>query len=128
MSGDSESRIDRSITDVDGPEAMPRKNGELVFDAPWEARAFAIAIALVDDRRYQWVDFRAGLIDEIAAWEQANGVAGEGWSYYERWLASLERIVIERGLVTDSELNEKASELETAALHEHEHHDGHHHD
>jgi hypothetical protein len=29
-------------------ESLPRDNGELVFEAPWQARALAIAVALVD--------------------------------------------------------------------------------
>ena len=31
------------ITGHDGP---PRANGELVFEAPWESRAFGVAVAL----------------------------------------------------------------------------------
>ena len=29
-------------------ESLPRDNGELVFEAPWQARALAIAVVLVD--------------------------------------------------------------------------------
>jgi len=28
--------------------SLPRDNGELVFEAPWQARALAIAVALVE--------------------------------------------------------------------------------
>ena len=34
--------------EAEGPAAPPRANGELVFEAPWESRAFGIAIALVE--------------------------------------------------------------------------------
>ena len=37
--------------------SLPRDNGELVFDAPWQARALAIAVALTG---------AAGLIDATA--------------------------------------------------------------
>jgi len=36
---------DPRIADMDEQVALPRKNGELVFAAPWEARAFGIAVA-----------------------------------------------------------------------------------
>ena len=37
---------DRLIANMEGSAALPRKNGELVFEAPWEGRAFGIAVAL----------------------------------------------------------------------------------
>ena len=38
--------VDRTIASLDGTEALPRKNGELVFQAPWEGRAFGLAVVL----------------------------------------------------------------------------------
>ena len=32
--------------DRDGPAAPPRRNGELVFAAPWERRLFGVTMAL----------------------------------------------------------------------------------
>ena len=34
------------LLDSSGPAAPPRDNGELVFAAPWESRAFGLALAL----------------------------------------------------------------------------------
>ena len=45
---------------MEGPAALPRDNGELVFSAPWEARAFALAVALVDRLDLPWDAFRSG--------------------------------------------------------------------
>ncbi len=44
---------------------IPRSNGTLVFDAPWQGRALAIAILLVERTGRQWDDFRRYLIDAI---------------------------------------------------------------
>ena len=52
---------------MDGPTALPRDNGEIIFSAPWEARAFALAVAVVDRLDLPWDAFRSRLIDEIAA-------------------------------------------------------------
>ena len=35
-------------------ESLPRDNGELVFEAPWQARALAIAVALVERLGLPW--------------------------------------------------------------------------
>jgi hypothetical protein len=44
---------------------IPRSNGTPVFDAPWQGRALAIAILLVERTGQQWDDFRRHLIDAI---------------------------------------------------------------
>lgn len=65
---------------------LPRRNGELAFDAPWQSRVFAIAAAVVDhafggDRE----PFRQQLINAIAA--------EPGRPYWESWTAALEALV-----------------------------------
>jgi nitrile hydratase accessory protein len=111
--------IDERIARMDEQVALPRKNGELVFEAPWEARAFGLAVALNESGLYPWRDFSQGLATEIATAEQK----GTSSSYYERWLASLEKLVIARGLTTREELDAWTAKQ---ALNEHDDH--HHHD
>ncbi len=63
----------RAVTAADGPAALPRQNGELVFRAPWESRAFGVAIALHEAGAIDYEVFRSRLIDEIAGitpWRQ----------------------------------------------------------
>ena len=113
------------LVDREGPAAPPRANGELVFEAPWESRAFGVAVALCERRGYAWDTFRSRLIAEIAAWEARHaGEAGAEWSYYERWLASLERLLLDEGLVSVAELAARTAEVVHKAEHEH---DGHYH-
>ncbi len=42
---------DREVADLDG---LPRKNGELVFEAPWQGRAFGMAAVLRNERGLEW--------------------------------------------------------------------------
>ena len=98
---------DRLIANMEGPDALPRKNGELVFEAPWEGRAFGIAVALSEQGRYPWETFRQELITQIGAAEAGGATSG----YYERWLASLERVLIARGLLTEAELEARAAAI-----------------
>ena len=117
------SAVDDRVGLMEGEAALPRKNGELVFAAPWEGRAFGLAVALSDERCYGWDDFRARLVDEIAA--------APDDPYYERWLAALERVLVERGLVTPEELEQRTAEYASGERddhdHEHDHEHEHHH-
>ena len=42
------------LTSMTGPAALPRDNGELIFAAPWEGRAVALAVAA-------WLAIEAGV-------------------------------------------------------------------
>jgi len=103
--------LDRRIGNMDGAAALPRKNGELVFAAPWEGRIFGMAVALHERQLYGWDDFRTRLIAEIAAAE-ARGAPS---SYYERWLASFETLLVGRGFVTQEELDARTSDYASGA-------------
>lgn len=121
MSARSQTAAEWLVADADasGPAALPRRNGELVFEAPWESRAFGVAVALAGDQALEWEEFRRRLIDEIGDWERDPG--RREWSYYERWLAALERLLLERDVLAAGELEERMSLIEHEALHEHEH-------
>ena len=57
---------DQGISRMERDVAMPRLNGELVLSAPWEGRAFGMAIALKDGGQCRWEEFRDRLIIEVA--------------------------------------------------------------
>ena len=54
--------LDRGISSMKGDAALPRKNGELVFEEPWEGRAFGLAVAMNEGGVYDWADFRDRLV------------------------------------------------------------------
>ncbi len=98
------------ILPVDGPAAPPRANGELVFAAPWESRAFGMAVSLHEQGRFEWEEFRELLIEEIGAWDRAHP-DGAGYSYYARWLAALEKLLTRKGLCSAGELEAREGAL-----------------
>ena len=112
-----DSKIDKRIADMDESIAIPRKNGELVFEAPWEARAFGLAVALSDEGLYPWKDFSEGLATEIATAEREGREA----TYYELWLATLEKLLIANGLTTLDELDARTEQQAWYDLHDHDH-------
>ncbi len=61
--------------DIEGAAAPPRSNGELAFAAPWESRAFGMAVTLHEAGAFTWPQFQAALIARIAA---VGGGTGPG--------------------------------------------------
>ncbi len=110
---------DHHIEDLSDELAVPRKNGELVFEAPWEGRVFGMAVTLSDQQVYDWSDFRDRLAAEIAAAEEHGDASG----YYERWLASFERLLLDTGVLSAAELDTRTAEFATGVYDEHEHYE-----
>jgi nitrile hydratase accessory protein len=88
--------IEQAIAAVPG---IPRGPEGPVFREPWEAEAFAIAVALHERDVFAWSEWTSVLADEIKR-AQSGGDPDTGETYYRHWLAALERIVAEKG-VTD---------------------------
>jgi nitrile hydratase accessory protein len=103
-----EARLYRLLADLGGASAVPRRNGELVFDAPWQGRAFGLAVALSEGGLFPWEEFRQALIGEIAAAEARGGE----FRYYDAWVAALEGVLAGRGLVLPEQVEEVAFQFE----------------
>ena len=108
-----------TVLDIDGTAAPPRRNGELAFDEPWQSRAFGLTMALVDEGRIEWEEFRQRLIAKIAQWEVAATPSDE-YSYWERWLQALHELLGELDICESAQLDERASAF-AARPHGHDH-------
>ncbi|MFO1085996.1 MAG: nitrile hydratase subunit beta [Reyranellaceae bacterium] len=71
---------------------------EPVFHAPWEGKVYAMRRLMGAWRRWN-IDAGRHAIERIPAAEYLRS------SYYEKWLQSLETLLIERGVVTAGELS-----------------------
>jgi nitrile hydratase accessory protein len=100
-------RLHSLLTSLGGA-TVPRRNGELVFDEPWQGRVFGMAVALSEQGRLPWEEFRQTLIAEIAAAEARGGE----FRYYHAWLAAFERVLAARGAVRPDELEETTFQFE----------------
>lgn len=82
------------IAYMTGPEALPRRNGEVTFEAPWQGRALAMAIGLTARPGVGWDRFRSLLVAAIEEHPHQP--------YWENWVEALEGLMRELGLATPS--------------------------
>lgn len=108
MSQEQSTRVNRRIADV-----LPRRSGELTFEAPWEKRGFGVAVALCEQGIVPFDDFRWRVAAAISTWERANYGGEEKFHFGERWVAALERLLIERGIVSKEEIDRRTAQLTT---------------
>lgn len=72
--------------------SLPRDNGALVFDAPWQGRALAMAVLTVERTGRDWDDFRSYLIASIDADPHRP--------YWESWVAGLDAFLVDADIVS----------------------------
>ena len=91
------------------PPDIPRDaRGEPVFAAPWEAQAFAMAVAAHARGLFTWGEWAETLGREIAEHGGAGG-------YYGHWLGALEHLAVAKGVASKGELEAMQEAWERAA-------------
>lgn len=85
----------RAVTDA--VPGLPVNDEGPVFRAPWEAQAFAMAVALQERGLFTWKEWATTLGEAIKE-AQRGGDPDTGATYYRHWLAALEQIVARKGL------------------------------
>jgi nitrile hydratase accessory protein len=78
---------------------IPHDDDGPVFREPWEAQAFAMALTLHERGLFSWPEWAATLADQIKRAQMA-GDPDTGETYYQHWLATLERLVAEKGVTS----------------------------
>ena len=92
---------------------LPQDGDGPVFNAPWEAQAFALTLDLYNKGHFTWPEWVEFLSAEIAA-AKARGKEDLGDTYYRHWLAALEKIVAAKGLTSSEELAVRKVEWQAA--------------
>jgi len=99
----------------DLPE-LPRDEGGPVFNEPWEAHAFALAVRLSESGCFSWSEWATVLSQEIRI-AQERGDPDLGRSYYQHWLNALERLCTEKGLASGTDMHCRKEQWRRAYLH-----------
>jgi nitrile hydratase accessory protein len=99
--------------DLGALPALPRDDEGPVFNAPWEAQAFAMTLSLHAAGAFTWREWADALAAELSA-SAAHGEPDDGSHYYEHWLAALEKLVTKKGVVPAQELQRRLDEWDAA--------------
>src|SRR6266568_6522245 len=89
---------------ADAVPSIPRDAEGPVFREPWEAQAFAMALALHERGLFTWIEWASALAEQIKR-AQAAGDPDTGETYYRHWLATLEHLVAAKGVTTSETLH-----------------------
>ncbi len=84
--------------------SIPRDDNGPVFREPWEAHAFAMALTLHQRGIFTWKEWASALGEEIKR-AKAEGDPDTGETYYRHWLATLEKLVADKGVTSTETLH-----------------------
>ena len=95
---------------------------EIVFNSPWEAKAFALVVHMHQQGHFTWPEWAEQLSREI----KAAGAEDDGSRYYLLWLGAAERLIAAKALCKTAELADRRHALEEAqggplSAHSHQH-------
>lgn len=99
-----------------GPDGFPVPDGSdrpdtPVFAEPWQAQAFALAVALNERGLFSWSEWAQALSREVAR----PDAAPDGGDYYRHWLAALETLIAEKGVAESEAVDCLAAAWQRAA-------------
>ncbi len=74
---------------------QPQKDEEPIFDAPWQARTFAMAVTLHEAGLFTWQEWSERLSESIVERGGDRPIV-HSEDYYEAWQSTLESLIRER--------------------------------
>ena len=92
------------LPDGTGPDAP-------VFAEPWQAQAFALAVALHQCGLFTWSEWAETLSKEVAK----PGAAQDGSDYYQHWLAAIEVLLSKKGVAAPDMIDALSASWQRAA-------------
>jgi nitrile hydratase accessory protein len=95
---------------------------ERVFEAPWEARSFALVVALHRTGVFPWPAFADALAAEIRRGGTApDPASGTSSAYYRQWLAAAERLLGAHGIIDEAAIQARAKAIGEELAQQHAH-------
>lgn len=97
------------------PDLLPRQPHDEdgpVFNAPWEAQAFAMAVSLSQQGVFTWEKWTQTIGALIAADSEPDKT---GEHYYHYWLAALEQLVATETPISAQQLADRKDAWDKAA-------------
>ena len=80
------SDIDRALAET---APLPRSNGELVFEEPWQGRALGMTVVALEQAHIPWSEFSNRLAEAVREHGYDPGEPAAA-AYYAAWLDAFE--------------------------------------
>jgi len=103
-------QVDQTIAEIRQREELPEQAEELTFEAPWQARAFSIVLAMYEQGLFEWSEFQSRLIEEVQDETPSKQMPLES-VYYEQWIRAFERLLVEKGICDPDEISHRSAEF-----------------
>jgi len=94
---------------------QPHDDAGPVFQEPWEAQAFALAVELSRGGLFTWPEWTAVFSVEIET-AQALGDPDLGDTYYQHWARALEKLIDSKGGIDAATVTDRAEAWRRAYL------------
>ncbi|MDQ3835205.1 MAG: nitrile hydratase accessory protein [Actinomycetota bacterium] len=104
--------LGRPVPEMEGLVSYPRKNGEPIFEEPWQSRAFGMVVALHQEGLFHWDEFKERLIAETLSAGKREERATDP-VYYEHWLTAFWKLVSDKGILCEAEMEARKAEFES---------------
>jgi nitrile hydratase accessory protein len=90
---------------------IPEQADEPQFDAPWQARAFSVVVAMHQQGVFEWNEFQSRLIEKV----QNNDHGGEMSKavYYRQWMAAFQQLIIDKEICELEEIKQRTTEFQS---------------
>ena len=87
-------------------DRLPRHGDAPLFQAPWQARIFALIVEAVKAGHFPWTDFQSSLVAALARSDDA-GESDEliERHYFDAWLEAAEETLLALGLINAGEVD-----------------------
>lgn len=90
---------------TDGMGSVAHTSDEAAFHDDWERLTFAMVLITMAQRLYTMDEFRHAIERMDPAWYLDS-------SYYEHWLAAMEKLLVERGVLDETELRQRIRQFD----------------
>jgi nitrile hydratase accessory protein len=94
---------------------QPHDDEGPVFQEPWQAQAFALAVELSRRGLFTWPEWTETFAAEIKA-AQAAGDPDLGNTYYQHWARALEKLIDAKGGIDSATVSDRAEAWRRAYL------------
>ncbi len=96
-----------SKTDWRNLDGIPLRDGEPVFEEPWQAQAFAMAVALNEQGMFEWTNWAEAF--------GANIASAPDTPYWSHWMTTLEGFLARHSIASAEQIEKRTQEWHEAA-------------